>query len=70
MNYDSYFDPPAEKWGACPECGASQEDAEYDRESDTYTCPCGHEYAEEDAHADPRDDEPADFDERREERGL
>jgi hypothetical protein len=50
VNYDSYFDPPAEKWGRCPRCGASQEDAIYLQGSDSYVCPCGDVYGDDEAH--------------------
>jgi hypothetical protein len=56
-------------WGCCPACGASQEDAEdvsTKDEPDHYLCPCGRVYTDEEGHPDPRDDEPQDFDERRE----
>ena len=70
VSYDSYFDPPAEVWGACPACGVTQEDAEPIAGGDSWLCPCGREYTEDEAHPDPSDDEPHDFDEWREERGL
>ena len=63
-NYGADNDPD---WGVCPDCGASQEDAEQE-DGDTYVCPCGLTYSNDDAHADPRDDEPADFDEWRDNR--
>ena len=66
----SWYEPPGDDWGVCPECGANQEDAEYDRTRGLYVCPCGREYDEAQAHPDPSDDEPHDFDEWREERGL
>lgn len=63
----SWYEPPAEHWGRCPECGASQEDAERLWSTDRWRCPCGHKYSDEEARYDPRDDEPADLDEWREE---
>jgi len=63
----SWYEPPTERWGVCPECGVSQEDCEH-MPDDTWQCPNGHTFTEEQAHYDPRDDEPPDFDERRDER--
>ena len=51
--------------GCCPDCGASVLDAERVWSSDLYSCPCGRTYTDEEARYDPRDDEPQDFDERR-----
>ena len=55
MNYDSYFDPPEEKWGRCPSCGCSQEDAERVNDPDVYLCECGRWYTDEAANPDPRE---------------
>ena len=55
--------PPEPDWGVCPECGASQEDAEL--HGDTYICPCGRAYDDDEAHPDYSQDEPSDLDERR-----
>lgn len=52
-NYDSYYDPPDDDWGRCPECGASQEDASL--YGDTYVCPCGAEYDNDAAHPSVQD---------------
>jgi len=61
-NYgEDQFGPP----GACPDCGASTEDAEWDDPTERWTCCCGRVYDDNEAHPDPRDDEPPDFDERR-----
>jgi len=46
---------PEDDWGVCPDCGASQEDAEYE---DLYFCGCGCRYTDEQARPDPTDDEP------------
>lgn len=61
--------PPEPDWGACPECGSSQEDADWDG-GETYTCHCGREYTDDEAHPDLSEDEPPDFDERRDREGL
>jgi len=51
------YEPPEDDWGICPTCGCGQEDAEPHGES--YLCPeCGLSYSNDDAHPDPRDDEP------------
>ncbi len=50
---------PEEVWYACPECGCSQEDADFESDADLWVCPCGHEYTEEDAiraYEDARED--------------
>ena len=61
--------PPEPDWGRCPDCGASQEDAEYDQSGEVYICGCGCEYDDAEAHPDFSQDEPPDFDERREREG-
>jgi hypothetical protein len=64
---------PEPDWGVCPECGVSQEDAERivtNGADDEYLCPCGRVYSDDDAHPDPHDDEPQDFDEWRDKRGY
>lgn len=54
VNHDSYFDPPNDDWGECPDCRASQEDASLYGE--TYLCPsCGREYDNDEAHPDLRE---------------
>jgi rubredoxin len=54
----SYYEPPDDDWGVCPDCGASQEDSDRVWSSDKYLCGCGSVYTDEQAHPDPRDDEP------------
>jgi tRNA(Ile2) C34 agmatinyltransferase TiaS len=55
--YDQWkTNAPEFEWGVCPDCGASQEDAEQHGES--YLCRCGTSYSNDQAHPDARDDEP------------
>lgn len=63
----NYGEDAFRSWGRCPFCGASQEDAEFNSKTDMYECVCGRSYSNDEANPDPRDDEPADLDERRDE---
>lgn len=51
----SWYEPPLDRWGYCPSCGCSQEDAERLWSTDTYKCPCGRRYTNDDANPDPQD---------------
>lgn len=69
----SWYEPPTERWGRCPDCGANQEDSEYhpdDTWEGMYYCDCGRHYTNDEAFSDPDEEEPADLDEWMERNGY